>query len=388
MAFKLQIKRSTTNPGTSALSLAELGYQTTAQRLFVGNASGGATEFLNATDVTTIQTALQTAINGKANNTVNISAGNHLTGGGTLSNATVTLNHATPGTQSASFSVDNSNGNVIQDLSVDAFGHIRALPVSINLDDRYYTETEINALGTTTATANKWVVRDANGKAFVTSPISSDGATTVATKGYVDGLVQGLDVKDSVFTANSVQLSATGWVYSGNTTLTYNSPLPLENWWDNNTLTAGQRVLVRNHETASANGIYNVTTSTFASPNYQVTLTRSNDALNGATATGNFTFVESGDVYGDTGWVVSSGSAYGSGIFWTQFSSAGVVSVSGGTTITVSQVGTVFTVNHGTISTTASEVNTEASTIVRALTYSNGHITGYTTMATLDCGAY
>ena len=60
--------------------------------------------------------------------------------GVTVSAATgaVTVGHADTSTQS---SVNNSNGTVIQDVTLDTFGHITALG-SVNLDSRYYTETE------------------------------------------------------------------------------------------------------------------------------------------------------------------------------------------------------------------------------------------------------
>lgn len=51
-----------------------------------------------------------------------------------------TVAHADTSSQA---SVDNSDGNVIQDITLDTFGHITALG-STNLDDRYYTETEFN----------------------------------------------------------------------------------------------------------------------------------------------------------------------------------------------------------------------------------------------------
>jgi hypothetical protein len=54
----------------------------------------------------------------------------------------VTVSHEDTSSQG---SVDNSYGNVIQDISLDAFGHISGL-ASVNLDGRYYTETEVNSL--------------------------------------------------------------------------------------------------------------------------------------------------------------------------------------------------------------------------------------------------
>lgn len=51
-----------------------------------------------------------------------------------------TVAHADTSSQA---SVDNSNGSVIQDITLDTFGHITAIG-SLDLDTRYYTETEID----------------------------------------------------------------------------------------------------------------------------------------------------------------------------------------------------------------------------------------------------
>lgn len=59
--------------------------------------------------------------------------------GGTGETSTPTISHADTSSQS---SVDNSNGSVIQDITLDTFGHITAIG-SVNLDGRYYTETEV-----------------------------------------------------------------------------------------------------------------------------------------------------------------------------------------------------------------------------------------------------
>lgn len=73
----------------------------------------------------------------KADKSIQIIAGNALTGGGTLG-SNITINHQDTSSQS---SVNNSGGNVIQDVILDTYGHITSL-ASANLDDRYYTETE------------------------------------------------------------------------------------------------------------------------------------------------------------------------------------------------------------------------------------------------------
>lgn len=64
-----------------------------------------------------------------------ITAGSGLTGGGT---GDITISHSDTSSQA---SVDNSGGTVIQDVTLDGFGHITGL-ASVNLDGRYYTETE------------------------------------------------------------------------------------------------------------------------------------------------------------------------------------------------------------------------------------------------------
>jgi hypothetical protein len=82
---------------------------------------------------------LQSALDSKAEEAVTISAGAGLTGGGNLTQNR-TISHADTSSQA---SVNNSNGTVIQDITLDTYGHITSLG-SANLDDRYYTETEVD----------------------------------------------------------------------------------------------------------------------------------------------------------------------------------------------------------------------------------------------------
>lgn len=67
-----------------------------------------------------------------------ITAGSGLTGGGT---GNVTLNHADTSSQA---SVNNSGGTVIQDITLDTYGHLTGI-TSANLDGRYYTESEADS---------------------------------------------------------------------------------------------------------------------------------------------------------------------------------------------------------------------------------------------------
>ena len=82
-----------------------------------------------------------------ANNaTITIAAGNALTTGGNFttnqsSNETITIHHGDTSTQASS---NNSNGTVIQDVTLDTYGHVTGLG-TYNLDGRYFTETESDA---------------------------------------------------------------------------------------------------------------------------------------------------------------------------------------------------------------------------------------------------
>ncbi len=82
-----------------------------------------------------------------ANNaTITISAGTDLTGGGNFTTnqgtaETITINHEDVSSQA---SVNNSGGTVIQDVTLNANGHVTALG-SVNLDGRYFTESEADA---------------------------------------------------------------------------------------------------------------------------------------------------------------------------------------------------------------------------------------------------
>jgi len=87
-----------------------------------------------------------------------------------------TIAHADTSTQA---SVDNSNGNVIQDITLDGYGHITAI-ASADLDGRYYTETEadnrfVNVTGDTMSgdlTMDYWGTSAAPG---FTSNFDGDG---------------------------------------------------------------------------------------------------------------------------------------------------------------------------------------------------------------------
>ena len=79
-------------------------------------------------------------VNTRALQTTTITAGSGLSGGGSLA-SNRTISHADTSTQS---SVNNSGGVVIQDVTLDGFGHVTGLG-SVDLNSLYYTETESDA---------------------------------------------------------------------------------------------------------------------------------------------------------------------------------------------------------------------------------------------------
>jgi hypothetical protein len=94
-----------------------------------------------ATDSNVFTDADHSKLNGieaNAKNDQTITAGGGLTGGGT---GDVTISHSDTSSQA---SVDNSSGTVIQDVTLDGYGHVTGL-ASVDLDGRYYTESEADS---------------------------------------------------------------------------------------------------------------------------------------------------------------------------------------------------------------------------------------------------
>lgn len=110
------------------------------------------------------------ALGGSLNN-LTISSGLSGTVSTYNGSAAVTISHADT---SAQASINNSNGNVIQDVTLDTYGHVTGL-ASTNLDDRYYQESEIS-------------VFDVGATSPVTVSISSKKATLSLASAYGDTL--------------------------------------------------------------------------------------------------------------------------------------------------------------------------------------------------------
>ena len=134
-----------------------------------------------------------------------------------------------------------------------------------------------------------------------------------ANKGYVDGVAQGLDVKDSVV-ATTTTNGALSTAFANGQTI------------DDVSLSTNDRILIKDQNTQTENGIYTVNAS--GAP------TRADDLAASADAAGAFVFVEQGTVNGDNGFVCTSnkGSAVvgTNNLTFAQFSGAGNITAGDG----------------------------------------------------------
>jgi hypothetical protein len=163
-------------------------------------------------------------------------------------------------------------------------------------------------------------------------------ALDLATKQYVDAVAEGLHVHAACAAATTGTLaSITGGTVTYNNgtagvgaTLTLSVALTV---LDGYTLLNGDRVLVKNEVASANNGIYTWATG-------GTVLTRATDFDTAAEmASGDFTFVSNGTLYGNTGWVQTDPvTVVGtSPVTWIQFSGAGAYTAGTGLTLTGTQ---------------------------------------------------
>jgi phage-related tail fiber protein len=179
-------------------------------------------------------------------------------------------------------------------------------------------------------------------------------AQDAATKAYVDGVAQGLDVKISVRAATTANITL-----SGTQTI------------DAVSVIAGDRVLVKNQTTTSENGIYIAAAGAWA---------RSTDADIWGELVAAFTFVEEGTANADTGWVstANAGGTIGvTAVAFTQFSGAGAY---------IAGTGLVLTGNTFDVVGTADRISVAADSIDIATTYTGQ--ASITTLGTIATGTW
>ncbi|NJO61064.1 MAG: hypothetical protein HC836_23220 [Richelia sp. RM2_1_2] len=208
------------------------------------------------------------------------------------------------------------------------------------------TNPTFNAIGSDTDID---IVINPKGDGEVLVPVTYTAVSPNAliTKSYADSVATGLDVKNSVYVATTTSLELTGYTYVPGNEPTGNvwTGVTSDPVFDGVTVPDGERVLIKDATDPRGNGI-------FVYDDAQDAFIRADDA-NASTGPGQvsggmFTFVEAGGTQADTGWVASSPDGPATlgttQILMTQFSAAGIISVSEGNGINVSQFGNTYTV--------------------------------------------
>jgi hypothetical protein len=205
-----------------------------------------------------------------------------------------------------------------------------------------------------------------------------DQADHAATKAYVDGIAEGLHIHASVVAATTANINIS-------------TDLMVGDLIDGVTLAATNRVLVKNQDTASQNGIYEVQSSGAAIRAADFDTAVEVDG-------GDFVFVSGGSTQADTGWVQTSESVVTIGsdpISFTQFSGAGTFLAGNGLELN----GNIFSIDE-TITATRGYVNDEISDLdtdlrayadqaeTDAITSANGYTDGEITTALSTAQGY
>ena len=275
MANTIRIKRSTGSSNPTSLENAEIAFREGDEVLVIGKGTGGA-----GGSATSIE-----AIGGK---------------GAFFDKATTrTTNHVLAGAASGSAAAPTFRALVSDDIPSIAHTKI----------SDFDTGVRTNTLAEMAAPAGAVSLNSQK----ITNLADPTADADAANKGYVDGVAQGLDVKDSVVattTANGTLSSA----FANGSTI------------DGVSLSTNDRILIKDQSTQTENGIYTVNAS--GAP------TRADDLATGADAAGAFVFVEKGTVNAENGFVCTSdkGSAVvgTNNLTFAQFSGAGQITAGNG----------------------------------------------------------
>lgn len=197
------------------------------------------------------------------------------------------------------------------------------------------------AQGGTGSTAQNFVdlttIQTVGGDKTFTGAISVPAPSTAnsaVTKVYADSIASGLSVKGSSIVATTTTLPTN--TYSNGTlgvgaTLTATATGALS--VDGHTVALNDVVLVKNEAATANNGLYLCTTAGAGGVAYVLTRTTGMDQA--TEIPGAYSFVTTGSVNADTGWIVTGAGPYVIGttaITWTQFSSTSTINAGTGLT--------------------------------------------------------
>jgi hypothetical protein len=229
----------------------------------------------------------------------------------------------------------------------------------------------INGQSITTTSDNRDIALSPHGSGTVTVPSgykdrAGFGTTSLATKEYVDSVSQGLDVKNSVRLATTVELTnedVSPPTYDNGTsgvgaTLTFVSTITNI---DGVSVQNGDRILIKNQTDQATNGIYVRTSGTV--------YTRADDADSSIQLTGgSFTFVEEGTENADNGYVFTHNGTPTVGttaLTVSQFSGAGQITAGAALTKSGNQLDVA--VDDSSIEITADQLNVKALGVTNAM---------------------
>ena len=270
MANTLRIKRSTGSSAPTSLANAELAFSEGNETLFIGKGTGGA--------------------GGSATSVIKIGGIGGFFDKDTVRSANAVLSGPTTGSDAA----PTFRALVAADIPSIAHTKISDFDTGVRTNrlDQMAAPTGAVSLNSQKITGLADPTADAD----------------AANKGYVDGVAQGLDVKDSVVATTTANGTLSTAFANGQSI-------------DGVTLQTGDRILIKNQTTSSQNGIYNVQASGAPS--------RATDMATGANAAGAFVFVEQGTVNAENGFTCTSdtGSAVvgTNNLTFAQFSGAGQI---------------------------------------------------------------
>ena len=279
-------------------------------------------------DVTHAGTTITVA--GEDASTSNKGVASFATANFTVTSGDVTAKNITLGSSTLSLGSTTTSIAGITELTVD----------NLNFNGNTVTSTDTN--GDIILSPNGTGKVDVSGS-IITGLSEPVGATDAATKNYVDTVAEGLHVHEAAHcaTTDTLAVLSGGTVTYNNGTSGVGATLTLSaglSAIDGHTLNNGDRILVKNQATQAHNGMYVRTSATV--------LTRASDFDTAAEiGGGDFTFVENGTVYGNTGWVqtVEVLTVGTDNIIWQQFSGTGTFTAGNGLTITGTEFNVVGT---------------------------------------------
>lgn len=260
-----------------------------------------------------------------------------------IANASLTNSSVTIGSTTTALGATSTALAGLTELSVD----------NLNINGNTITSTNANGDITIDPNGTGNIVVSGARITGVAEPVANGDA---ATKAYVDNIAAGLHIHEAAHCATTATLAdlSGGTVTYNNGTAGVGATLTLSagiTAIDGHTLTNGDRILVKNEATQANNGMYVRTSATV--------LTRADDFDTAAEiGGGDFTFVENGTLYNNTGWVqteevVTVGS---DAVIWQQFSGTGTFTAGAGLTINGNEFNVGGTLNRITIGTDSVDI--------------------------------